>query len=80
MWVSLSPILRARISALEVSMDPNKIADIKSGFVVGMGVQATVLQVWQQGCTLSWVMIFDSGLDTDTLCITYPKPYSTTLI
>ena len=46
MWVSLSPILRARISALEVSMDPNKIADIKSGFVVGEGVQATVLQVW----------------------------------
>ena len=47
LWVSLSPTLRARVSALDASRDPEKLrpAALREAFAVGRGVVARVLQV-----------------------------------
>ncbi|GAX80532.1 hypothetical protein CEUSTIGMA_g7970.t1 [Chlamydomonas eustigma] len=45
LWVSLSPSIRGRVSALDVSTDPLALADLKNTFHVGEGVRGRVLQV-----------------------------------
>ena len=45
LWVSLSPAVRARVSALDISTDPAQLSDLRPRFAVGQGVAARILQV-----------------------------------